>query len=142
MSVGTRVFIFKDNTEGTITNVERGWFTVTNSRTKLRAKEFRKIGSPPKNSPKHSPKHSPKFSPRRSSPKKASSKSSNSSKSSKESKCKESFLKKYQNRPGPPMPANDCAGLKRYGNDNVLYESKPDKNGVHRWIKVKHEYLD
>lgn len=27
------------------------------------------------------------------------------------------------------------------GNDNALYESTPDKNGVHRWQAVKHVAL-
>ena len=47
--------------------------------------------------------------------------------------------KKYANRPGPPRPANDpgCRGKIFRGNDGKWYGSKPNKNGVFRWVKVE-----
>lgn len=45
-----------------------------------------------------------------------------------------SHLKKYSKRASPPYPAK--AGQKKKGRDG-LYFSKPDKNGVHRWQKIK-----
>lgn len=44
--------------------------------------------------------------------------------------------KKYSKRPSPPFPANDFCGKKKKGNDGKMYISKPNKNGVCRWVKV------
>ena len=45
-------------------------------------------------------------------------------------------LKKYLTRDSPPYPANDYCGKKKPGNDGLMYISKPDKNGICKWIKV------
>jgi hypothetical protein len=39
------------------------------------------------------------------------------------------------NRPGPPYSANECKHLGHKGNDNQLYYSLPNKNGMYRWVK-------
>jgi hypothetical protein len=44
--------------------------------------------------------------------------------------------KKYLTRDSPPYPANDYCGKKKPGNDGLMYISKPDKNGICKWIKV------
>jgi hypothetical protein len=43
--------------------------------------------------------------------------------------------KKYTKRTSPPFPANDFCGKKKKGNDGKMYLSKPNKNGICRWIK-------
>lgn len=43
------------------------------------------------------------------------------------------------NRPSPPYPANKCNGLIKVGNNGVMYESVPDKNGIHKWVVSKHK---
>ena len=45
-------------------------------------------------------------------------------------------VKKYRERPSPPYPANDYCGKRKKGNDGLYYISKPNKNGVCRWVKV------
>ena len=44
--------------------------------------------------------------------------------------------KKYAKRPSPPRPANDpgCRGKLFRGNNGKWYASKPNKNGVFRWV--------
>lgn len=51
--------------------------------------------------------------------------------------CVEQTTKKYTERPGPPYPAQECAGTTQLGNDEQQYESVPNKNGVYRWVKIK-----
>jgi hypothetical protein len=41
--------------------------------------------------------------------------------------------KKYTTRPSPPIPANKNCGKTAIGNDDNLYESRPNKNGVCTW---------
>lgn len=53
------------------------------------------------------------------------------------SKCSKSTEAKYKKRPSPPYPANDCQGQKKKGNNGKMYESKPDKNNVYKWIIIK-----
>lgn len=50
--------------------------------------------------------------------------------------CKRSTLKKYQGRPSPPFPAQDCKGKKKKGNDGQFYVSVPSSTGVYRWTLV------
>lgn len=45
-------------------------------------------------------------------------------------------LKKYKGRKSPPYPANQNCGKKMKGNDGLMYESKPNKNGVCSWKKI------
>ena len=49
--------------------------------------------------------------------------------------CTEQFTKKYQSRPSPAYPAQECRGriMSRYG---VLWQSRPDINGVYTWKKL------
>jgi hypothetical protein len=42
---------------------------------------------------------------------------------------------KYK-RPSPSYPANKFCGKKKRGNDGNMYLSKPNKNGICRWVKV------
>lgn len=51
--------------------------------------------------------------------------------------CRRQTTKKYTERNSPPFPANQCPGALKLGNDNELYKSSPDINGVCRWSKVK-----
>ena len=44
--------------------------------------------------------------------------------------------KKYMNRKSPPYPANKMCGQKRLGNDDNVYHSKPNKNGICTWRKI------
>jgi hypothetical protein len=50
--------------------------------------------------------------------------------------CKEIKTKKYQSRSSPPFHAKDCKGDIKQGKDGS-YISKPDSNGVYKWIKQK-----
>lgn len=43
---------------------------------------------------------------------------------------------KYANRPSPPYPANNYCGKNKRGNDKNMYNSKENKNGVCRWVKI------
>ena len=38
-------------------------------------------------------------------------------------------------RPGPPYKASECKHQGKLGNNEELYYSIPDKNGIYRWIK-------
>ena len=49
--------------------------------------------------------------------------------------CNEQHTAKYVNRKSPSYPANECCGMVMVGNDGQHYLSKPNKNGVCRWIK-------
>ena len=53
--------------------------------------------------------------------------------------CRIMTSKKYKERNGPPRPANEtgCRNHLVYGNDGLLYESKVNKAGIYRWVKVK-----
>ncbi len=42
-----------------------------------------------------------------------------------------------KNRPSPSVSATKFCGKKKRGNDGNMYISKPNKNGVCRWVKVK-----
>lgn len=50
--------------------------------------------------------------------------------------CAKQTTKKYTSRKSPPYPANQCCGQKKRGKDG-MYVSKPNKNGVCRWIRQK-----
>lgn len=50
--------------------------------------------------------------------------------------CTQQSTKKYQDRPSPPYPANECHNKRMMGNDGLLYVSQGNKNGVYKWIKV------
>jgi len=50
------------------------------------------------------------------------------------SKCVKINTKKYLTRDSPPYPANQCPNEIKKGNDGNYYQSKPDKNGVYKWI--------
>ena len=43
--------------------------------------------------------------------------------------------KKYLTRPSPAYPANQHCGETKKGNDGMMYISKPNKNGICRWVK-------
>jgi hypothetical protein len=43
---------------------------------------------------------------------------------------------KYALRNSPPYSANKCKTMKKRGNDNKYYVSKPDKNGIYKWVAV------
>ena len=45
-------------------------------------------------------------------------------------------LKKYKERKSPPYPANENCGKRMKGNDENMYESRANKNGVCSWKKV------
>jgi len=45
-------------------------------------------------------------------------------------------VKKYTTRKSPPYPANEYCGKRKRGNDGKMYLSKPNKNGVCRWVKA------
>ena len=61
----------------------------------------------------------------------------NSKKKTKKSNCKKQKTKKYLKRKSPHFPANQCKNKRKMGNDKSYYDSVKDKNGVHRWVKVK-----
>jgi hypothetical protein len=46
-------------------------------------------------------------------------------------------LKKYKNRKSPSFPANQNCGKIMKGNDNNMYESRPNKNNICSWKIVK-----
>ena len=52
--------------------------------------------------------------------------------------CVRQTSAKYTSRPSPPYSANEpgCRGTTKRGNDGVLWESRPMKNGVHVWRRV------
>lgn len=49
--------------------------------------------------------------------------------------CVKQYSPKYENRPSPAFPANECCGeiKSRYG---VQWASEPDKNNVCKWKKL------
>jgi hypothetical protein len=51
-------------------------------------------------------------------------------------KCVKDNTKKYKSRPSPPFPANKCKGKTKKGNNGKMFKSKPDVNGVHKWVAV------
>ena len=51
-------------------------------------------------------------------------------------KCVKDHTKKYKTRPSPPFPANKCKGKTKKGNNGKMFKSKPDVNGVHKWVAV------
>ena len=53
--------------------------------------------------------------------------------------CTLQETKKYQDRPSPPYPANECHNKRMMGNDGLLYISQGNKNGIYRWVKVRDE---
>ena len=53
--------------------------------------------------------------------------------------CTLQETKKYQDRPSPPYPANECHNKQMTGNDGNIYVSTGDKNGVYKWVKVSDE---
>ena len=55
----------------------------------------------------------------------------------KEKSGKKLTLKKYRNRKSPPYPANDYCNKRKKGNDGLMYISKPNKNKVCSWKKIK-----
>lgn len=62
------------------------------------------------------------------------------SKSKKSKGCFMSSKTKYMTRPGPPFPAQDCKNYRKLGNDGYFYVSKPDKNKIYRWVKIKERW--
>jgi len=53
--------------------------------------------------------------------------------------CSRQHTKKYEDRPSPPYPANECQGQIKEGNDGQLYISSGSSTGVYRWIKYNGE---
>ena len=51
--------------------------------------------------------------------------------------CIKQTTKKYKLRGSPPYSAMDCKDSTKKGNDGLTYVSKPDKTGIHRWVKTK-----
>jgi hypothetical protein len=51
-------------------------------------------------------------------------------------KCVKDNTKKYKTRLSPPFPANKCKGKTKKGNNGKMFKSKPDVNGVHKWVAV------
>ena len=49
--------------------------------------------------------------------------------------CKEQKTKKYQSRPSPPFPAQECKGVIKKGKDGT-YVSKADRRGIYKWVKM------
>jgi len=49
-------------------------------------------------------------------------------------KCIELKTKKYRLRGSPPYSAMDCPDNTMKGNDGRTYASKPDKNGIYKWV--------
>lgn len=56
--------------------------------------------------------------------------------SKKKRKCEKVDEEKYKTRDSPPYHANDCPNEIKEGNDENLYVSKKDKNGVYKWVKI------
>ena len=50
--------------------------------------------------------------------------------------CTEQTTSKYLNRNSPPYPAQGCPNSVKQGNDGKNYFSKPDKNGVYKWVLI------
>lgn len=58
------------------------------------------------------------------------------------SNCKKLTLKKYLTRTSPPYSANKCRDQIIIGNDGLKYQSKPDKNGIYKWILIVNKKND
>lgn len=69
----------------------------------------------------------------RKSPRKSASKSPKSPRKSRG--CTRQYTAKYENRPSPAFPANECCGQVKSRNGK-RWVSSPDKNGVCKWKKV------
>lgn len=52
------------------------------------------------------------------------------------SDCVKETKQKYTVRNSPTYSAAKCKGTRKKGNDGKLYASKPDKNGVYKWVAV------
>jgi hypothetical protein len=50
--------------------------------------------------------------------------------------CIKQDSKKYKTRTSPPFPANKCKGKTKKGNNGKMFKSRPDANGVHKWVAV------
>ena len=50
--------------------------------------------------------------------------------------CSKSTLKKYNSRPGPPYPAQQCRNQTKKGNDGMEYKSVADSRGIYKWMKT------
>eukprot|EP00959_Pyramimonas_sp_CCMP1952_P077717 1624504-Pyramimonas_sp.AAC.1 len=50
--------------------------------------------------------------------------------------CTALKTKAYTQRPSPPYKAGDCPNQTRKGNDGLMYESRPARNGAYRWFKT------
>ena len=64
------------------------------------------------------------------------SKSKNNVESKSKSECVRQHTSKYIKRKSPPFPANKCKNQYRAGNDGLLWFSKANKKGVHRWVPI------
>jgi len=53
------------------------------------------------------------------------------------SECVRQHRSKYIKRKSPPFPANKCKNQYRAGNDGLLWFSKANIKGVHRWVLIK-----
>ena len=52
------------------------------------------------------------------------------------SECVRQHGSKYIKRKSPPFPANKCKNQYRAGNDGLLWFSKANIKGVHRWVPI------
>ena len=64
------------------------------------------------------------------------SKTSYDKKSKSKSECVRQHRSKYIKRKSPPFPANKCKNQYRAGNDGLLWFSKANIKGVHRWVPI------
>ena len=55
----------------------------------------------------------------------------------KDSKCIRQYTSKYLKRKSPAFPANKCKNQIMKGNDGLLWFSKSNVKGIHRWVRVK-----
>lgn len=46
-------------------------------------------------------------------------------------------MSKYEKRPSPPQSAQDYPNIIKTGNDGNEYVSRPDKNKIYKWYKIK-----
>ena len=51
-------------------------------------------------------------------------------------RCIKQDSKKYKTRTSQPFPANKCKGKTKKGNNGKMFKSRPDANGVHKWVSV------
>lgn len=47
-------------------------------------------------------------------------------------------MSKYEKRPSPPYSAQDYPNIIKKGNDGNKYVSRPDKNKIYKWYKIKY----